>query len=32
MSIPLDRLYQYIEKIAENIYGEAVIIYRYFPN
>ena len=32
MSIPLDRLYHYIENIAENIYGEAVIIYRFFPN
>jgi len=25
-------LYHYIENIAENIYGEAVIIYRFFPN
>jgi hypothetical protein len=32
MSIPLDRLYHYIENIAEDIYGDAVIIYRFYPN
>jgi hypothetical protein len=32
MSIPLDRLYQYIENIASNIYGDSVIIYRFWPN
>jgi len=32
MSIPLDRLYHYIENIAEEIYGDTVIIYRFFPH
>jgi hypothetical protein len=32
MSIPLDRLYHYIEHIAEENYGEAVIIYRFYPH
>ena len=32
MSIPLDRLYYYIENIAEEIYGSPVIIYRFFPH
>ena len=32
MSIPLDRLYHYIEDIAEEIYGGPVIIYRFYPH
>lgn len=32
MSIPLDRLYQYIENIAEQISQDCVIIYRFFPD
>ena len=32
MSIPLDRLYHYIEDIAEEIYGNPVIIYRFYPH
>jgi len=32
MSIPLDRLYQYIENIAEDVRGDNVIIYRFFPH
>ena len=32
MSIPLDRLYHYIENIAEKIYGGTVIIYRFYPH
>jgi len=32
MSIPLDRLYHYIESIAEEIHGGAVIIYRFYPH
>jgi len=32
MNIPLDRLYQFIENIAETIYGDRVIIYRFFPH
>jgi hypothetical protein len=32
MNIPLDRLYQFIENIAETIYGNHVIIYRFFPH
>jgi hypothetical protein len=31
MSIPLDRLYHYIENIAENLYGD-ILIYRFFPH
>jgi hypothetical protein len=31
MSIPLDRLYQYIERTANNLHGN-VIIYRFFPH
>ena len=31
MSIPLDRLYHYIEDIANNIHGD-VIIYRFWPH
>ena len=32
MSIPLDRLYHYIENIAEEIYGNPIIIYRFYPH
>jgi hypothetical protein len=32
MSIPLDRLYHYIENIAQNIYSDHVIIYRFWPH
>jgi hypothetical protein len=32
MNIPLDRLYHYIENIAQEIYGDRVIIYRFFPH
>jgi hypothetical protein len=32
MSIPLDRLYHFIEKIAIKNYGAPVIIYRFWPN
>jgi hypothetical protein len=32
MSIPLDRLYHYVEKIIEEIHGDNVIIYRFFPH
>ena len=32
MSIPLDRLYHYIENIAEEIYGNTIIIYRFYPH
>ena len=31
MSIPLDRLYHFIENIAEEIYGSPIIIYRFYP-
>ena len=31
MSIPLDRLYHYIENIAKEIYNDPVIIYRFYP-
>jgi hypothetical protein len=31
MSIPLDRLYHYIENIAKDVYGD-VIIYRFWPH
>jgi hypothetical protein len=31
MSIPLDRLYHYIEDIANNIFGN-VVIYRFYPH
>jgi hypothetical protein len=30
MSIPLERLYQFIEQYAQQIYGDRVIIYRFF--
>jgi hypothetical protein len=32
MSIPLDRLYHYIETIANKIRGNDVIIYRFYPH
>ena len=32
MSIPLDRLYHFIDQTARNIYGEPVIIYRFWPH
>jgi len=32
MSIPLDRLYHYIENIAEKIHGDNVLIYRFWPH
>ena len=32
MSIPLDRLYHYIENIAKEICGDDVIIYRFYPH
>jgi len=32
MTIPLDRLYHYIDNIAQEIYGDRVIIYRFFPH
>ena len=32
MSIPLDRLYHYIENIAEEIYSNPIIIYRFYPH
>jgi hypothetical protein len=31
MSIPLDRLYHYIENLAAKAYGDSVNIYRFFP-
>jgi hypothetical protein len=31
MSIPLNRLYHYIENVAKNVYGD-VIIYRFWPH
>ena len=32
MSIPLDRLYHFIESVANEIYNNPVIIYRFFPH
>lgn len=32
MSIPLDRLYHYVQDIAEQVYGEHVLIYRFTPH
>ena len=32
MSIPLDRLYNHVQDIAEQIYGECVLIYRFMPH
>jgi hypothetical protein len=32
MSIPLDRLYHYIEHVAQEIHGDDVLIYRFYPH
>lgn len=32
MTIPLDRLYHYIENLCQDIWPESVIIYRFFPH
>jgi hypothetical protein len=32
MTVPLDRLYHYIENTAEKIHGDRVIIYRFWPH
>jgi uncharacterized protein YeaO (DUF488 family) len=32
MSIPLERLYHYIEDVASTIYGDRVLIYRFWPH
>ena len=32
MTIPLNRLYHFIENIAEKIHGDTVIIYRFYPH
>ena len=32
MSIPLDRLYHFIDQTAREIYGEPVLIYRFWPH
>ena len=32
MYIPLNRLYHFIENIANETYGDSVIIYRFWPN
>jgi hypothetical protein len=32
MTVPLDRLYHYIESVAQDIRGDAVIIYRFYPH
>lgn len=32
MNIPLDRLYNYINNLAEKIYGSCVVIYRFWPH
>jgi len=32
MSIPLDQLYHYIENIAQEIYNDRIIIYRFYPH
>jgi hypothetical protein len=32
MSIPLDRLYHFIENIAQEIYNDRIIIYRFYPH
>jgi hypothetical protein len=32
MTIPLDRLYHYIENIAQDIRGDTVVIYRFYPH
>jgi len=32
MSIPLENLYHYVERIAKDIYGDSVIIYHFYPH
>jgi hypothetical protein len=32
MNIPLDRLYHYIENVSREIYGDSIIIYRFWPH
>lgn len=32
MTVPLDRLYHFVENIAQEIYGNLVIIYRFYPH
>lgn len=32
MSIPLDRLYHFIESVAQDIFRDRVLIYRFFPH
>ena len=32
MSIPLDRLYHYIENVAKSVCEDDVIIYRFYPH
>ena len=32
MSIPLDRLYQFIENIIQEIYNDPIVIYRFYPD
>jgi hypothetical protein len=32
MSIPLDRLYHFIDNMAQSVYGDDVIIYRFMPH
>ena len=32
MNIPIDRLYHYIERVAQDIYSDNVIIYRFWPH
>jgi hypothetical protein len=32
MSIPLERLYHYIEDVAEEIFNDRVLIYRFSPD
>jgi hypothetical protein len=32
MSIPLDRLYQYIKTVAESVYQDSVVVYFFYPH
>jgi len=32
MSVPLDRLYHFVDQTAREIFGEPVLIYRFYPN
>jgi len=32
MSVPLDRLYHYIENIAKDLHGNNIVIYHFFPH